>query len=44
MCSTVARTKMKCDLEFSLCMILMMIIIVMLFLDRTFNNFNISKL
>ena len=44
MCFTVARTKMKCDLEFSLCMILMMIIIVMLFLDRTFNNFNISKL
>ena len=40
----VARTKMRCNLEFSLCMILMMIIIEMLFLGRTFNNFDIPRL
>ena len=44
MCFKVARTKMQCNLEFSLCMILMMIIIVLLFLGRTFNNFNIPML
>ena len=35
---------MQCKLEFSLCMILIMMIIVMLFLGRTFNNFNIPRL
>ena len=44
MCFKVAQTKMQFNLEFSLCMILMMIIIVMLFLSGTFNNFNIPKL
>ena len=45
MCFKVARIKMRCtNLEFSLCMILMMIIIVMLFLGRTLNNFNIPRL
>ena len=45
MCFKVAGIKMRCtNLEFSLCMILMMIIIVMLFLGRTFNNFNIPRL
>ena len=44
MCFKVAQTKMRCNLEFSLCMILMMIIIVTLFLGRNFNNFNIPRL
>ena len=45
MCFKVARIKMQCNLEFSLCMIvMMMIIIVMLFLGRTFNNFNFPRL
>ena len=44
MCFKVAQTKIQCNLEFSLYMILMIIIIVTLFLGRTFNNFNISRL
>ena len=44
MCFKVARKKMQCNLEFSLYMIPTMIITVMLFLVRTFNNFNIPRL
>ena len=44
LCFKVAQTKMQYNLEFSLFMILMMIIIVMLFLGRPFNNFNIPRL
>ena len=44
MCFKVARAKMRCNLDISLCMILMMIVIAMLFLGPTFNNFNIPRL
>ena len=44
MCFKVARTKLRCNLEFSLCMILMMIVLVILLVGRTFSNFKILRL